>query len=390
MHSSSQLSFLTENEYFGNKSIQNVRKIINLLNVSKALVVTGKDSYITSGAEHYLKKELINCDCIFVNDFEVNPKYEDMSRIGRTLKDSSFDIIIAIGGGSVIDFAKCLNVYICTINNTGMDGITDKSLLDTSYLPMIAIPTTAGTGSEATHFAVAYIMGRKVSIAHQGLKPSYVILDPRFTYNLPKYITACSCFDALCQAIESFWSIGATPESQKFASEAIQIIKINAFQAINGQSPLARNNLLLGAFLAGKAINISKTTAPHALSYPLTSHFGIPHGHAVAMTLGIFFDLNEAPDISLNSSASLTLKEHKNRMLHLRSLLEFNEESSVQEQWKKFLSECGLNDKPSSNFSGLVPDDLLCNINIERLSNHPVKHTNDILENIYKNLLEIN
>ena len=83
----------------------------------------------------------------------------------------------------------------------------------------------------------------------------------------------------------------------------IQIIKINAFQAINGQSPLARNNLLLGAFLAGKAINISKTTAPHALSYPLTSHFGIPHGHAVAMTLGIFFDLNATyfHDINYNN-----------------------------------------------------------------------------------------
>ena len=157
--------------------------------------------------------------------------------------------------------------------------------------PLVCIPTTAGTGSEATHFAVIYVDGKKKSIASQQLLPDVVILDPQLTDNMPAYVSACSGFDALCQA--TYWSRAATPLSQLYAALTIKVLIVELPQAVNSNSRLVRDKMQMAANWAGKAINISKTTAPHAMSYVITQEFGIPHGHAVALTLGKFFTLHE-------------------------------------------------------------------------------------------------
>jgi alcohol dehydrogenase class IV len=158
--------------------------------------------------------------------------------------------------------------------------------------PLVAIPTTAGTGSEATHFAVVYIDGQKYSIAHAHVLPNYAIIDPDLTAKLPASITAHTGLDALAQAVESLWSVHATQQSRIFASEALTRVLNSLEKAVLHPTPDVRFDMCRAAHLAGKAINISKTTAPHAISYTLTSQFGVPHGLAVALTLGAILIYN--------------------------------------------------------------------------------------------------
>ena len=189
---------------------------------------------------------------------------------------------------SVIDFAKSLNIKISN-NNDFKSIVINNDSITNEGLPLVAIPTTAGTGSEATHFSVVYIKDIKQSLSHPLIKPAVAIVDPQFTYNLPPFITACSGLDAFCQAIESYWSVNSSDESKKYAIDAIVKIKNNLIDAVKTSSKESRHELSIASNLSGKAIDITKTTAPHAISYPLTKLFNIPHGYAVALILGHFF-----------------------------------------------------------------------------------------------------
>ena len=375
-------------EYFGVGSIANVGKIILKHKASKLLIVSGKSSYIGSGTKVKLDAQTKGCTCTVVSDFEVNPKYDDIIRVGIKLKNEAFDLVIAAGGGSVIDFAKCLNVYISTQDEDGSNGIRSPSLLKGGYIPMIAIPTTAGTGSEATHFAVAYVDSEKTSVADPLLAPNYVIVDPSLSFSSPPYLTACCAFDALCQAIESFWSNGASSESKRYAEEAIVLIKDNIIDAVQKNCEKARSNLSLGAFLAGKAINISKTTGPHALSYALTSAFQIPHGHCVAMTLGHFFCLNEDSKSSAFNSGKITFRQHKKNMREIRTLLNWEDVTDIQTAWIELMQNCGLSSKllRPDIFSSTAKE-LSKTVDSDRLSNHPVKVSSKTVEYIYSQVL---
>ena len=205
---------------------------------------------------------------------EPNPQHEAVMNACGELEGHGYDHIIAWGGGSVIDFAKAFRHY------------SKRSA------PLIAIPTTAGTGSEATQFAVIYKDGVKQSIDEPGLLPECVILDSQFCENAPRHLKACCAMDAYCQAIESYWARRATEESRGYALKALKLCRECLVQAVNGNDPVANEQMLAASHFAGKAINISRTTAAHALSYKLTTGYGIPHGHAVALCLPSLFPLN--------------------------------------------------------------------------------------------------
>lgn len=380
--------YIDKNEFFGNEAYKNISKIIQTGGYKKLLVITGKKSYQISGLKNVLESQLYNVDYITINDFEVNPKYSDILRIGKSLSATKFDLIVAGGGGSVIDFAKGLNVYLSTQQNNGQNGIVNSSLLKAKFLPMVAIPTTAGTGSEATHFAVVYIDKKKVSVAHEALRPKYAIIDPRFCYKSPKYITACCGFDALCQAIESYWSINASIRSKKHAKKAIALITNSIVKATMQDCHKAREELSLGSFLAGKAINISKTTAPHALSYSLTSYFKIPHGHAVALTLGKFFTINESEKLHKDLTKNIDLKVHLENLNEIKKNMGWLNRPNFESEWLNLMKECGLDTEIGElRNSGVSLEDLINSVNEERLSNHPIKITKKIISEIYSQLL---
>src|SRR3989344_1935280 len=274
-----------QKKFIGPGCLANLKIILEDENPSSIFLVTGKKSYFESGAQEVLEHILHSYQVTYFSDFSVNPQLEDVIKGTSLFRKTNSDLVIAVGGGSVIDIAKSIN-FLAAQQGAPEDYITKKQTAQIKPKSFVAIPTTAGTGSEATHFAVVYIQKTKYSLAHEEwMLPDYVFLDPTLTYNLPRYITASTGIDVLCQAVESYWSTQSTEESKGYAREAIGMVLNNLVEAVNNPSLQSREAMLLAANLAGKAINISKTTACHSVSYPMTSYFGVSHGHACALTL---------------------------------------------------------------------------------------------------------
>ncbi len=201
------------------------------------------------------------------------------------------DSVLAIGGGTVLDTGKLINILL-SYRIKPSDLIQFKSS-NQPLIPMIAIPTTAGTGSEATYFAVIYKDNIKYSIADKNLIPDYVVLAPELTMSMPKNLAIHTGFDAFAQAVESYWSINSTEESKRYSIEALSLIKVNFIDSVLKESFQSRAAMQNAANLAGKAINIAQTTAAHSISYPMSSFFHIPHGLAVFLILPSVFAFNQ-------------------------------------------------------------------------------------------------
>ena len=273
-----------QQEYLGFGAVSNLKEILSNHNPKHIFLVTGKDSYEGCGAKQIINKIISDYNAVHFNDFETNPKLKDIEHGIKLFKENKCDFVIAVGGGSVIDVAKSINIFS---SNSGepIEYIKNQKIIENKGKTLVAIPTTSGSGAEATHFAVVYIDKTKYSLAHEFMLPDYAIVDYQFTISLPKSQTASAGMDALSQGIESYWCINSTDESKKYAKEAIKLAMQNLANAANRPLDKSREAMAKAAHLAGKAINISKTTACHAISYPMTSYFNIPHGHAVALTL---------------------------------------------------------------------------------------------------------
>lgn len=218
----------------------------------------------------------------------VLPRLEDYDTLHAEIGREGVDGLVAIGGGRVLDMAKLLS--------TGLPGAAEISRrLDAGEaiarrLPLVAVPTTAGSGSEATPFAVAYANGRKSSVDHPSLLPDAAIIDPSVLAGLPRAVVATAGLDALCHCIESLLSRRATPASRALARRGLKLGLANLAAAAAGRrAALARMSLT--AHLAGRAIALTRTTIPHALSYPLTSRYGLAHGLAVSLSMATYLRL---------------------------------------------------------------------------------------------------
>lgn len=271
------------------KSFDKLDKFLSHYLPNRIFLVTGKSSFNKSGARDIVLEKLRHFDFIQFHDFEKNPKIDDVKKGVELFNWNKCDLIIGIGGGSVIDMAKLINYY--QKNPDQIEFIEQDDFSDTNTVPLVAIPTTAGTGSEVTHFAVVYKNRVKYSVANNNLLPELYILEPIFLKSLSQYEKAVSGIDAFSQAMESYWAINSTAESRNFSLAALELLWNNLLLALKNDDA-ANKSIMVGANMAGKAINISKTTAPHAVSYPITSFYGIPHGHAVALTLPHFLDFN--------------------------------------------------------------------------------------------------
>jgi len=260
-----------------------LKEILKEQDFKQIFLVTSGTSFVTSGAKEMCDEVLSDLNVTQFSDFSPNPNSEDIKKGIVLFNENNVDVVIAIGGGSVIDMAKSIRSLASHGDNLEV-YITGKKSLHENNVPLVAIPTTSGTGSEATHFSAVYIGREKYSLAHPLMLPEFVILDPTLTYSLPQHIIASTGIDTLSQAIESYWSNNSTRESKKYAKEAMKIAIKNLKYAHEG-SKGAKDEMLKAAHLSGKAINISKTTVSHAMSYPFTSYFNVPHGHAVGLTL---------------------------------------------------------------------------------------------------------
>ena len=225
-------------------------------------------------------KDSLKSTVIF-NDFTSNPLYEQVCAGVNMFNENRCDAIVAVGGGSTIDVAKCIKLY-CKMDP--QENYLQQEYKD-SGIPLIAVPTTAGTGSESTRYAVIYYDGKKQSVTHDSIIPTYAVLEPTLLKSLPLYQKKCTMLDAMCQCIESLWSVNSTEESHLYAKIGLQMIMDHWHGYIQDNSEEDAQYIMMAANYGGRAINISQTTAPHAMSYKLTSMFGLPHGHAVALCL---------------------------------------------------------------------------------------------------------
>ena len=284
-----------QQHYQGDDGWAKIADYLDAISASNILLVTGNSMYRASGAEQALEPVLFKRKVTHLTCFHVNPRVEDVTQLLDQIDNKeSYQAIITVGGGSVIDVAKLLKAFWGNpLNIVEHLGCEDDKELHPANLKLIAAPSTAGSGSEATRFAVVYKNKKKYSVEHDELLPNFSVLIPPLLASVPQHVAASSGMDALCQGIESYWSIHSTDESRKFAAEAITLAWNWIEKAVNERCPDALNHMAKASYLAGRAINITKTTAPHAVSYPMTSYFGITHGHAVGLLTARFLTFNQ-------------------------------------------------------------------------------------------------
>ena len=279
------------------------------------VLVTGRSSYAASGAKVFFDPFMAGKRVVHLTTVGENVRAEDVEE-KRLALPAKVDAYVAIGGGTVIDTTKLLR---------GAEG---------GLPPFLAVPTTAGTGAEATRFAVYYDRGVKKSADDVRYLPTDQVLISEFAESQTAYRKACTEFDAYAQAVESLWAKGATDESREYANRALEL--------------MANGEQMLGSYWAGRAIDISRTTAAHAFSYYMTANYGIPHGHAVYMMFSFVCQANGRPEF---------IRE----VVELESLKGFASRNNID--WNELV------------------DALIANVNPQRLANNPgpiTKETFDV------------
>lgn len=330
-------------------SLSKLSEIRAKFDAKTVMLVTGKASYAACGADIIVDAALHNDNVVQFSDFDVNPKIEDAERGVALAIEAGVDLILGIGGGSVMDMAKLIKAFYSAPEKSKELAKGELPMTDPG-IPMILVPTTAGSGSEATHFAVVYIGLDKYSLASPYLIPNDVILDGSLIASATPYQMACNGLDALAQAIESAWAAGSTEESRKYSFRAVSLC-LEYLQDVlaSRTTDSALQGMMEASNLAGKAINISKTTAAHAWSYAITSHYNVPHGHAVWLTLPSIFELhatactdavndprgmNHFSNIMRELMTICGISAAENSKAHLKSFLKsINVESEISKKW---------------------------------------------------------
>ena len=364
--------------------IDKLSEILNESNIEKLFIVTGANSYKSLNFKDIIERLAI--ERVYFTDFTPNPKYEQICRGIDLFKSEGCDAILAIGGGSPMDVAKCIKLAVLAddgINAIIPPMVNKNVVIDGNKIPFIAIPTTAGTGSESTHNAVMYYEGTKQTVTNDGILPDYAILEPSVLKTLPLYQKKCTMMDALCQGIESWWSVNSTDESKEYSKKAVELIIQNWEKYIFGNDDEAAANIMLGANYSGRAINIAQTTAAHAMSYKITSLYGLPHGHAVAVCLP---EIWEYMVDNMDKCRDPRGKEYLDDIFRQISLsMGCIDVMDAIGKFRNILLKCRINMDCKELDDELLS--LLANsVNPIRLKNNPVQIMRDAINNIYKDL----
>lgn len=262
----------------------------------KVMIITGKHSSKKTGALDKvldsLKKN--NLDFVVFADIESDPSANTVRKGVEVARENGIDIIIALGGGSALDASKAISM----VASNGGDVVEyEDKIPDKEGIPIIAVPTTAGTGSEVSKFSIITDTDRKIKmlIASDLLIPKVAILDPKLTLMMPPSVTAATGMDAFTHAIEAYISKASQRISDVYAIKAIELISSNLAKAVlKGDDLEARENMMVGQMYAGLAFSNSSTALVHSMSRPLGAYYGVPHGLANALLLPEVMKFNRA------------------------------------------------------------------------------------------------
>jgi alcohol dehydrogenase len=313
--------------------------------------------------------------CGVWTDVVPNPTIESVRSAVDAIKAADPDFVIAIGGGSAIDTAKAA----CLSASTGVDIVpyhTGRIPVGSMALPLVAIPTTAGTGSEVTPVAVLSntATGFKGPLNGPPLLPKLAIIDPTWTLSVPPAVTAATGMDALSHALEAYWSKGAFGICDAYAEKAVTLIMRNLLPAYrNGNDREARGNMALAAAMAGMAFGQPKNAAVHACSFPLTSQYGMSHGTACAFTLDLFLRYN-----------AVALPE---KLAHLARVAGYESVDALAEAIRDL--KCQMCMPITLKDAGVSPEELpgLVDASFHPLmNNNPVPVTAETLHRLYRSI----
>jgi alcohol dehydrogenase class IV len=291
--------FSSKKIVFGNGALQQIGGILSGLSAHRVLVVTDKfmvESNFVDRLGDLLKEAGVSYDLF--TDFEPSPTMTSAESCYETAKGGEFQAVIGFGGGSSMDMAKAGAVL--TRNPPPVKQYIGINLVPKAGLPIIAIPTTSGTGSEVTNVSVlkdtqAHTKGGIVS---PYIIPDFAIVDPMLTLSLPPRLTASTGMDALSHAVEGYTSLKATFFSDMLHKEAIKLVAKSLRTAVNqGQNLEARYNMSIAATLAGMGLGISSAGAAHALSYPVEGNYSAAHGDSCASLLCAVARYNAVADM---------------------------------------------------------------------------------------------
>ncbi len=313
-------------------------------------------------------------------DYTANPQYSAVVEGVRLFREEGCDMVAAVGGGSAIDVAKCIKLY------SDMEP-EQNFLLQTvkrNQTKLLAAPTTAGTGSEATRFAVIYYRGEKQSISDDSCLPAVVVMDPSSLDTLPEYQRKATAMDALCHAMEAFWSVFSNEESRAYSMDAIKrILRYKDLYLVNDRK--GKEEMLKASHVAGKSINLAQTTAGHAMCYKLTSLYGIAHGHAAGICVAKLLPyMTSHLDQCIDPRGERYLERRFKELARIMGCQEIDEAASL---FAGILDEWGLK-APVLRASEELQL-LKTSVNIVRLRNNPICLEPGDIECLYRQIFNV-
>ena len=279
---------------FGPGRLAELKELIAGFRSTRVLLITDPLLSRKLGLADRIAGLLQGLPCLAFDEVEPNPTSDTIDRAVRLVRQERIDLVIGLGGGSSLDAAKLVAI-LAVHSGAVTDYLGGQLRFERSGLPLVAIPTTAGTGSEVTSVAVVTNTRdqAKQPISNLWLYPTLALVDPELTWSMPPRVTAATGLDALSHALEAAWAITANPASDGLAMEAARLILGNLERAcLEPDASEARTNMATASLLAGLAFSQTRTAAVHAVSFVLTYRYHIDHGVACALTLAEFARFN--------------------------------------------------------------------------------------------------
>jgi alcohol dehydrogenase len=304
-----------------------------------------------------------------------NPDVTEVDACADVIRKEGIDFVVALGGGSSMDCAKAAASIALTEDSIRKYHGTGEAMPQ-EHLPIIAVPTTAGTGSEVTCVSVLtdHANQKKSPIVSDGFYPSYAIIDPELTYTMPPKVTAGTGIDVLAHALEGYWSKGHQPICDACAIHAAGLVFEYLYRAYeNPTDEEAREKMCEASVIAGLAFTLPKTTSSHACSFPLTNLHHIPHGEACGLTLDYFARINK--DVE------------GGRVQDLAKKLGFKDVDDMADAIHELKEKMGLrNDLKDLDLTDEQVDDLVRISRHPNLYNNPVDITDEMLREMYESM----
>ncbi len=331
--------------------------------------------FVSSGLAEQLVSESEGILTGIFGEVSPNPDVTEVDACAKMIKERGHGFVVALGGGSALDCAKAA-ASICLTGDSIRKYHGTGEKMPKEHLPLIAVPTTAGTGSEVTCVAVLtdHANGKKSPIVSDGFYPAMAMIDPELTCSMPPKVTASTGIDVLCHALEGFWSKGHQPVCDALALHACKLVFTYLKRAYeDGSDKEAREKMAEASVIAGMAFTLPKTTASHACSFPLTNLHRIPHGEACGLTLDYF--------------ARINAEAENGRLKGFAKELGFESVEVMADAIYNLKKELGLrNDLKDLSLTEEQIAELVRISRHPNLYNNPVEITDEMLSNMYHQL----